>query len=137
MLAQNFKTPADLGISDAEFEALLKVLRMMERGEIRAAPKDAVFDRYNIREAHTMFRMASTNGSADCGTACCILGWAWHLDDGMARHLFWETDQNPALNELFYTHTDGIYCRNPEQGAIALRNYLTFGEARWAEALAD
>jgi hypothetical protein len=135
MLAQNFKTPSDLGISDAEFEALLKVLRMMERGEIKPSPEDAIFDRYQSAEPPTMFRMASTRGSADCGTACCILGWAWHLDDGMGRHLFWTT--NRALDELFYTNTDGIYCRNPEQGAIALRNYLTFGEARWAEALAE
>jgi hypothetical protein len=37
MLAQNFKTPAALGISDAEFEALVKALGMLEREEIKEA----------------------------------------------------------------------------------------------------
>lgn len=35
MLAQNFKTAADLDLADAEFEALVKVLGMLERGEIK------------------------------------------------------------------------------------------------------
>ena len=33
MLAQNFKTPADLEITDIVFEALVKVLGMLERQE--------------------------------------------------------------------------------------------------------
>lgn len=32
MLAQNFKTPADLDLSDKEFASLVKVLGMLERG---------------------------------------------------------------------------------------------------------
>lgn len=34
MLAQNFKTPADLKIDDDDFEALVKVLGMFERAEV-------------------------------------------------------------------------------------------------------
>lgn len=41
------------------------------------------------------------------------------------------------LAQNFKTPADlGITCNDPEQGAIALRNYLTHGEPRWAEALA-
>lgn len=36
MLAQNFKTPADLDLPNPEFEALVKVLGMLERGEIKS-----------------------------------------------------------------------------------------------------
>jgi hypothetical protein len=32
--------------------------------------------------------------------------------------------------------TDPVYLASPSQAAIALRNFLTEGEARWAEALA-
>lgn len=38
MLAQNFKTPADLGITDVEFDALYKVLGILERSEVPHVP---------------------------------------------------------------------------------------------------
>jgi hypothetical protein len=34
MLANNFMTPSALGLSDVEFESLVKVLGMLERGDI-------------------------------------------------------------------------------------------------------
>jgi hypothetical protein len=34
MLAQNFKTAAELDLSDAEIKALVKVLGILERGEL-------------------------------------------------------------------------------------------------------
>jgi hypothetical protein len=34
MLANSFMTPSALGISDVEFDALVKVLGMLERSEI-------------------------------------------------------------------------------------------------------
>lgn len=115
MLAQNFKTPAELEISDIEFEALVKVLGMFDRGEI---PPE-------------MFRMNQI-GSPDCGTAGCICGWAKTID----RSLF---------NGTWSVGLDGLFIRpsnlqntdaTPPQAAIALRNYLTSGEPRWAEAMA-
>jgi hypothetical protein len=33
--------------------------------------------------------------------------------------------------------TDPVYSASTSQAAIALRSFLTHGEARWAEALAD
>ena len=140
MLAQNFKTPADLGISDAEFEALVKVLGMLERGEIKNTPPRA---RYIVgapihvtecERAPTHFSMGYEVAYHDCGTSCCIMGWArWVGDDD---RLFRDaTSINHSAQPLFYPYNDGILERRVGIGAIALRNYLTHGEPRWEEAL--
>lgn len=119
MLAQNFKAAATLGISDVEFEALVKVLGMLERGEI----------------TRKMFTMADY-GNPECGTPACILGWTWTIVDSQAM-----TRPRPVnLARVFYPNLDGCdaaYAATPVQAAIALRNYLTTGEPRWAEALAE
>jgi hypothetical protein len=131
MLAQNFKTPIDLGISDADFEGLVKALSLFEGGQI----------------PENKFGMARVILS-DCKTPSCICGWAHYASAGrafplsMSRNGKWlEPDWGPMpapLQELF---TYGRYRLGEQasasQAAIALRNYLTFGEPRWAEAMAD
>ena len=139
MLAQNFKTPAELGVSDTEFEALLSVLRMLERGEIKEAPPDQNWTSiFNLAECPepTMFSMRTTQATADCGTACCIIGWARFIS-GDWNILAASISPKHSAYSLFFPHEMGaIHSRDPSQGAIALRNYLTFGEPRWAQAVA-
>ena len=66
MLANNFMTPSALGISDVEFEALVKVLGMLERTEIPD-------------EQFTMRRVQHP-----CRTPACLCGWANHVSAGRA-----------------------------------------------------
>lgn len=127
MLAQNFKTPAELHITDDEFNALVKVLGMLERGEIAELPRHATMSYVTPTAAPTMFYMRYTEIESDCGTACCILGWAQHVG---GRQLF-STSFDSALGRLFA----GRDVRDPELGARALRNYLTTGEANWYDLL--
>lgn len=116
MLAQNFKTPADLEISDDEFDALAKVLGMLEREEIRRDD----------------FDMDWPDG---CGAPCCILGHARRL--GAFRDE-WLGGMPAAHCALFAPVTRVRYSTiTPDQAAIALRNFLTHGEPRWQEALAS
>ena len=123
MLAQNFKTPADLQIDPRAFEALLTVLRMLERGELLHHTEGGQFD------------LATWH----CGTVGCIGGWA----DQIAGSCLIATNnrgKNEQLSELVNPRaiSHGDYSRvTPAQAAIALRNYLTFGEPRWAEAMAE
>jgi hypothetical protein len=135
MLAQNFKTPADLKITDKEFEALVKVLGMLERGEIKGTPDG--FDKNLTFEdgEPTMFYMAATMVSSDCGTACCFRGWAQHI--GGPRVFNPSPRISDPAGKLFYPFCGGISLRDPAKGAIVLRNFLTFGEPRWAEVLAE
>lgn len=141
MLMQNLKTAAELGITDAEFDALYKVLGMLEREELKYMPATTgdVPPEYN-NFVPEFFNMALTHTQNSCGSACCILGWARHVAGD--RTLF--HGRTPANSDLFrMAHDAGlsIYPGKfsneilPDEAAIALRNYLTFGEARWAEVL--
>lgn len=127
MLAQNFKTAADLGLSDIEFESLVRVLGMLERGDI---------------EPH-QFTMATT-GSVDwwddpqleCGTPACICGWARHV----ASQRVFRKDMRmyPAgLQSLFCMGGDSVGApinfHSIEEASIALRNYLRVGKPGWQQ----
>lgn len=127
MLANNFRTATDLGISDIEFESLVKVLGMLERGEIKE------------RQLH-MHQV----GSPECGTPACILGWARHVAHDSFPHRIFPERGTMGVRDLFLmcasarTWTAVKSARagiGPAQAAIALRNYLVTGEPKWSEAL--
>lgn len=124
MLAQNFKTPTDLGITDAEHDALRKVLGMLERGEIKS-------HQFSMKEW------------GDCGTVHCIGGWASTILKNNRLSDISAPWRRTALSDLFYPrcyrvrgeYVDG-YTATVDQAAVALRNFLTQGEPRWEEAIA-
>lgn len=125
MLAQNFKTPFELGITDAEFGALLKVLGMLERGEL--------IDTDEQKPAPTEFGffMGSQHTKHSCGALACIGGWVAIL----MRH------PNPAEyvdNYMFDGALEPLYWRYPnnphptvDEAAVVLRAFLNTGEVDW------
>lgn len=122
MLAQNFKTAANLDITDRELSALIKVLGMMERGEL--------VDVEQFVRCDNGFNMG-TQGMG-CGTPACIGGWAANL---MGIHQLTYVDSYLAskksghgLNELYWNYSGRP---NVEQAATALRSYLTTGNPHW------
>lgn len=145
MLAQNFKTAADLGISDVELDALIKVLGMLERGEIVLIPTRDLAQGLRASESDpTHFNMGFVHAGFDCGTAACMLGWARSVEPSSFRGSI--VDRPQPLLALFLmgeqsTLQDSRAIVNnpdditPSQAAIALRSYITTGEANWAEAL--
>lgn len=145
MLARSFLSAADLGIADVEQQALVKVLDMLELGEL-------VHGKYPLARmfrGSNEFNMAVTlDESSECGSIGCLCGWA-HLASG--RKAFVEIFSSTAENEernvyalptglrklfRFGTQAGALFDIQPEQAAAALRNYLTTGEANWAEAMA-
>ena len=146
MLAQNFKTPTDLGISDAEFEALVKVLGMMERGEIsyvRVSDDDEAWDHKG--QYVGLFNMNEVYSTTQCGTAACIAGTCDWLFVTKFQGRFWSGfsdrgDLPASLRDLFAPNVideETWKDLSVEQAAIAIRNYLSSGEARWTEVLAE
>lgn len=118
MLAQNFKTAEELEINLEEQSALIAVMRMFERGDI----KRSQFHMLNV-ESH-------------CGTRACILGWALRVG---GNHLFSAfVSANPELyNGLFMFGDPRRFDENdPDNAAAAIRSYLTTGRARWDLATA-
>jgi hypothetical protein len=132
MLAQSFKSAADLQISDVELSSLITVLGMLERGEL---VHDA--DTYCGFPRGQKFNMGVSLTESSCGTIGCIAGWAYavsnrvafpemFLDDGWNR-------PNKGLIKLFGIgkNTYNLSPYTTDQAAIALRSYLTTGEAKW------
>lgn len=135
MLARNFKSSTDLGISDAELDALIKVLGMFERGEVVATDQ-------NMPKVANGFAMSMVERKTDCGTARCILGWCRALAGYKGRddRLFKVTDNRvpPGALKLFmYGDNRRLGRITTEQAATALRSYLSTGEPSWTEALAS
>lgn len=135
MLAQNFKPAAELGFTEIEFRAAVTFLGMLERAEVRHERiSDPLSD--SCPDRPSGFNMRCIYGESPCGTTSCICGWIETLAGIPPRHLAQRTYflSGSNLRKLFYQKTDSEISLG--QAAVALRNYLTFGEPRWDEALA-
>lgn len=127
MLANSFMTPTALGISDTETATLIHLLGMLDRGEF----------------GENEFDMSAL---WPCASGKCICGWAHAISGGRA---FPEADPKDIeaakkfdlrpepLKTLFMMDRPFFVIPkvSPPQAAVALRNYLTTGEARWHEAI--
>jgi hypothetical protein len=135
MLAQNFKSAAELKITEAQKEALMKTLVLLETGKLKHVPYSNDMLRLNGSSVEGkafdgFFNMACSFAAADCGTIACIRGTAM-----MVSGVDFPPCKEPAqLHDLFY-HWAGD---DPDdvQAATALRSYLTIGDAKWHEAVA-
>ena len=131
MLAQNFKTPADLGLDDKMYEAHIKVLGMLERGDLRHEELKS-----GLIGSGEMFNMSWPKVELECGTVACIGGWVAILAKEDPEDWVSSRHRSEQLHRLYYppimSTGVGLYSKiTVEQAAIALRNFLTFGEARW------
>lgn len=134
MLAQNFKTAADLGITDVQKDALAKVLVLLETGKLKHVE---VNEEEDLEERPTFcenFNMRFWAVPSNCGTAACIGGTA----ELIAGVQFNGWTANPGLAELFWPSSmkrAAIHRITTEQASTALRSYLTTGAARWDLAI--
>lgn len=118
MLAQNFKSATDLEISDREHSALITVLGMLERGDLTN---------------DNGFNMGSMG--VGCGSPACIGGWVARLIR-LNEFLYMGGIHPVGLNDLYWNDS-GCNYDSTDQAAVALRSYLTTGDARWDLAVAS
>lgn len=150
MLAENFLTAKELGLNEGERAGLIKAMRALERGEIKHVKLDhravdawrAVVD--HPEDGGNFFNMGiwAAKGPYDCQTVCCIGGWAQafydetRLDGLPGCGLLKATRGNRQLYDLFhpsiYSSYDDI---TPAEAALAIRNYLTTGDACWSQVV--
>jgi hypothetical protein len=141
MLAQNFKSPADLGLTDQQFDALAKTLVLLETEKVKHVPEEVWELADEVYEGEVafcgLFNMAMW-GSDDshpreCGTIACIGGTAALIsgDKAMFRGLL--HSQKPMLHNLFFPNHGSCDWDDitVEQAGQALRNFLTSGDPRW------
>lgn len=137
MLMQNFKSAVELGISEEQKSALEKTLVLLETGKLKHGPVGDYNDHTPRFSGH--FNMQNWTATSSCGTVACIGGTA-ELVGGLKHG---ELDlkacdgDHDKLFELFYPVELKVRWSTiiPSQAAIALRSYLTTGNARWDLAL--
>lgn len=139
MLAQNFKSATELDISEEQHGALRKVLVLLETGKLRHFRADNFDLGYHPGFFSGDFNMTTFGYHHTCGTAACIAGTA-QLISGVE---FVGVGRTKELGDLFYADCldkggpeDPLDKITPDQAAIALRSYLTTGQARWDLAVA-
>lgn len=120
MLAQNFKTPEELNLTEKGYVGLLKVLRMLESGELAWT---------NGAHVPNGFNMTTTWVENECGTVGCIGGWAgFYNKDGWV----------PGMT--LTAKSTGLFCPanagpwetiTVDRAAKAVRSFLVTGEADW------
>lgn len=118
MLMQTFLSAKELGIDERLHESLIKVLGMLERGEIKPKCFTMRLPEWSLYNEPT------------CSTPCCILGWARVVGKkrylGIDHQLFYPSDGNSVGYEA-----------NPTQAARVLRHYLATGEVTWAAVMKE
>lgn len=129
MLAQNFKTPSQLRITDEQHHALITVLFALERGELTHVAVDTP-EKDQPAQAFNMMEWG-------CGSIACIGGWAERLCG-----VKFEPCLIPKpLDQLFYPDSYSEYVGErmdkitTAQGAAALREYLANGRVNWRRVL--
>lgn len=131
MLARSFLTPEKLNISDKQFDALVQVLGMLERGELPWYNKDKVFP------SDVGFNMAKWPSPLEnkCGSVGCFGYWCEKL--GGAPRWEFELNKTTEIGKLFYPVGFGrnFNSVSVDEGMQALSNYLTTGKADWAGVL--
>jgi hypothetical protein len=135
MLAQSFQSAEDLDISEAEKDALIKTLVLMETGKLTHAPiGDGYYPHTGLFTGQ--FNMIHWNAVHSCGTVACIGGTA-ELVGGVSFGKK-TMSENKQLYRLFMPDLpDALWNEiTPKQAARALRSYLTTGNAKWDEAIA-
>lgn len=142
MLAQNFKSAADLRLTEEQRDALIKVLALLETDKLRLTKKSQIL-LYGMRsddeiaEFSGSFNMDCWCGFTSCGTVACIGGTAELIAGRTIFNNGSMDDSNLMLNSLFYPQNLGKRYRDitVEEASAALRSYLTTGDPNWKAAV--
>lgn len=134
MLAQNFKSAADLCLPEPHVSALMKTLVLLETGRLRHVPP-ATYDGDEIGVFSGQFNMCNWCAASDCGTVACIGGTAELIGSVSFGSIYDPTNylMTDRLRDLFLPPFSGNKWNaiTTYQAATALRSYLTTGDARW------
>jgi hypothetical protein len=133
MLAQNFKSSAELDLPESHVSALVKTLVLLETGKLRHVPATSYDNKTGTFSG--CFNMCNWGAGSACGTIACIGGTA-ELIGGVSFGSIYDctnTLLTDSLRDLFLPPFSRKLWNaiTTEQAATALRSYLTTGEARW------
>ena len=130
-------SPAELEITQVEYEALIWVRDGLAEGRFTHVPRTY---QHTVFIANILpFNMQHT-GERDCGTSACIGGWMGRSIDepSMVNYMSKELFSN-SLKPLFYPPTNLPRLEysqiTPTQAAQACDNFLNTGKPNWEAIL--
>lgn len=145
------KTAAQLGLTEGELEALIKVRDLLDAGLIEHDPDSN--DNNHNRPTQPRFDIGVIREERSCGTTLCIGGWTKLIDLGIAAnergHLpisssskdiidTFVMDAAGGLRNLFYPNSIGDWDKiTPKRAVAAINNVLEFGYPKWRKVLAE
>jgi len=127
-----FKSAEELGLTQKEWEALIKTLALMENDAIQHVRYLAGYQPTPENKNKIVFNMSVWRMPTHCGTAMCIGGSAEYFGGLGPDTLAAKSQENKALYDLFYPpfeHLGDYDTATTQQGAKALRYYLTTGKS--------
>lgn len=137
MLARSFKTADELKIDGALHAALVKVLGMLEREELKYCTIGNVVPAGVLGFNMALYFVKSYENY--CGSIGCIAGYCHAVDPAVFsdENGKFSIDSNKLSSELVDLFWAAVLASRDNltvaQAAAALANYLTTGAPRWDE----
>lgn len=141
-----YKTSQELGITEQERDALIKVKEFLKK----LSPPKNYASRVNHEDdeletpGEARFNMNREVARYDCGTGCCIGGWMSLYMQGvpLRRNVVLTQEQVNAarryvinrpdeLNDLFYPNRIDYDAITPADAIAQIEQFLRTGEATW------
>lgn len=127
MAPREFKTARQLRIKQKEYNALVKVLYMLEGGEL----VDTRAVSPNSKPPKNGFNMGVEHLEIRCGTVACIGGWmaVFMNEDDPTYYVvkFLIEDSSSPLKQLFWANTTA----KSAKAARTIRHFLRTGDVDW------
>lgn len=124
-----FKTPAELGVTEDEFCRLMRVAEGLQNGEYAHVSSSGNVAPTPGKKA---FNMRHWRTDKDCGTVCCIGGWAGLLN--------YRVRESSSLERLCYPPSsvgNMWHDINERHAAKAIINWAMTGDPQWSNILAQ
>jgi len=137
MTEKEFRTAKELQITEKQRCALVKTLQLLESGSMIHVTTLVSGDFYASLDipltCHFNMRHWRSEDKS-CGTICCIGGTAELVGQVDLRRA---VNKNIHLHDLFYPSipTTKWVKITPALAAVALRNYLFTGDAKWTKTM--
>lgn len=135
------KTAEQLGISQPEYEALIRVRDGLRSGKyVHVKPGEGVCPAPEVKAFNmdiSFEKGDELNGFPDCDQVGCIGGWvAFDLGYANPSHYVYQNDDDAAIRPLFFPPSHLSYSEvTEEQAAQAIDNFLNTGDPRWEEVV--
>lgn len=133
---EEFKAPQELGVTEDEFCALMKVAEGLQDGTmVHTTTADQIKEA--VVAGKKPFNMGHWRNKLDCGTVCCIGGLAGFHEDDIRVRTTVRSDgvRMRKYRDLFYPPGRDWANIQPAHAAKAIINWAKTGDPQWNKVM--